>query len=309
MKQFWKRVTTDFIVKLPNSNGYDAILVVVDKNTKLAHFIPTQETIDSSGTANLYLHHVWKHHGLPNEIISDRGQVFVSKLMRRLLELLQIRPSPTTTFHPQSDGQTKCVNQVLEQFLHMFTTRQQDDWADLVPIVEFAYNNSVHSATGLSPFYATYGYHPSLTITNPSTSLVLAAEDRIRYLHKIHEEIKAMIKIAGDQAKKRYDVGSHLYHTFQVGDKVLLRHDNITTTVPSQKLTSKFLGPFLITAKLSDVVYRLKLPKTLRIHNVFHISLLEKYQNNTIIGRKKKPPDAVQDFHHRHPTVAKLGGR
>ena len=120
----WKRVTTDFIVKLPNSNGYDAILVVVDKNTKLAHFIPTQETIDSSGTANLYLHHVWKHHGLPNEIISDRGQVFVSKFMRRLLELLRIRPSPTIAFHPQSDGQTECVNQVLEQFLCMFTTRQ-----------------------------------------------------------------------------------------------------------------------------------------------------------------------------------------
>ena len=93
-----------------------------------------------------------------------------------------------------------------------------------------------------------------------------------------------MIKIAGDQAKKKYDVGSHLYHTFQVGDKVLLRHDNITTTVPSRKLTSKFLGPFLIIAKLSDVVYHLKLPKTLRIHNVFHISLLEKYQNDTIIG-------------------------
>ena len=244
----------------------------------------------------------------------------------------------------------------------MFTIRQQDDWADLVPIVEFAYNNSVHSATGLSPFYATYGYHPSLRITNPSTSLVPAAEDRIQYLHEIHEEIKAMIKIARDHAKKRYDAGSHLYHTFQVGDKVLLRHDNITTIVMSGKLTSKFLGPFLITAKLSNMIHHLKLPKMLRIHDVFHISLLERYQNDTIIGRKKKPPppiitpdgdiewevnqvldsrifgrwkklqyrvswegyspkqnswepaehlknapDAVQDFHHRLPTIAKLG--
>ena len=166
-------------MKLPNSNGYDAILVVVDKNTKLAHFIPTQETIDSNGTANLYLHHVRKHHGLSNEIISDRGQVFVSKFMRRLLELLRIRPSPTTAFHPQSDGQIECVNQVLEQFLCMFTTRQHDDWVDLVSIAKFAYDNSVHSATGLSSFYAAYGYHPSLTITNPSTSPVLAAKDCI----------------------------------------------------------------------------------------------------------------------------------
>ena len=114
----------------------------------------------------------------------------------------------------------------------------------MVSIVEFAYNNSVHLATRLLPFYTTYGYHPSLTITNPSMSLVPTAEDRIRYLHEIHEEIKAMIKIVGDQAKKRYDASSHLYHTSQVGDKVLLRHNNITTTVPSRKLTSKFLGPF-----------------------------------------------------------------
>jgi len=110
----WKRITADFIVKLPISVGYDSILVVVDKNTKLGHFIPTNETIDSSGADNLYLHHVWRYHGIPNEIISDRGSVFISKFMKRLYELLRIRPCPSTAFHPQSDGQTEHVNQVLE---------------------------------------------------------------------------------------------------------------------------------------------------------------------------------------------------
>ena len=148
----WKRIFADFIVKLPISSGYDSVLVVVDKNTKLAHFIPTRETVDSQETAKLYLHHVWKHHGTPHEVISDRGLVFVSKFMRRLSELLCIKPSPTTTFHPQLDGQIERVNQVLEQFLRMFTTRRQDDWADLLPIAEFAYNNSSHLATGFSPF-------------------------------------------------------------------------------------------------------------------------------------------------------------
>jgi hypothetical protein len=172
-----------------------------------------------------------------------------------------------------------------------------------------------------------------------------------------------MIKIVGEQAKKRFDGAHHLHHTFNVGDKVLLRHDNIATTVPSRKLTSKFLGPFPIIAKLSDVVYRLKLPRTLRIHDVFHISLLEKYRQDTIPGRRRNPPppivtpegdiewevdqvldsrlfgrwkklqylvswagygldqnswepwehlrnapNAVQDFHHRHPTAANLKG-
>lgn len=115
----WKRISTDFIVKLPQSNGYDSIMVVVDRNTKLAHFIATRETIDSNETASLYLQHIWKHHGTPDQVISDRGSVFVSKFMRRLSQLLRIQPSPTTAFHPQADGQTERVNQVLEQFLRM----------------------------------------------------------------------------------------------------------------------------------------------------------------------------------------------
>ena len=171
-------------------------MVVVDKNTKLAHFIPTKETINSNGIASLYLHNVWKHHGTPDEVISNRGIVFVSKFMRRLCQLLQIQPSSTTAFHPQADRQTKRVNQVVEQSLRMFTTKRQDDWANLLPLAEFAYNNVCHSATGFSPFYATYGYYPSLSFSTPTTSTVPAAEDRIRHLHEVHEDLKIMIAFA-----------------------------------------------------------------------------------------------------------------
>lgn len=289
----WKRVTTDFIVKLPKSAGFDTIMVVVDKNTKLAHFIPTNETIDSKETATLYLQHVWKHHGTPDEIISDRGSVFVSKFMRRLYDLLRIRPTPSTAFHPQSDGQTERVNQTLEQILRIFTTRRQDDWSDFLPIAEFAYNNSLHSATGFSPFYATYGYHPNLSCISPTSSTVPAAEERVRHLQEVHDEIKTIIKMAGDQAKRYYDRHVQLQPHFEIGDKVLLRHDHIATTAPSKKLESKFLGPFRISAKLSDLVYRLQIPQTLRIHDVFHISLLEPYRQDTISARKQQPPPPI----------------
>ena len=141
----------------------------------------------------MYLHNIWKHHGLPDEIISDRGSVFVSKFMKRLCELLRIQPSLTTAFHPQSDGQTERVNQFLEQILRIFTSRQQDDWSDLLPIAEFAYNNTIHSAIGISPFYATYGYHPRLSFKNSTASTIPAAEDRIRHLQEVHTEIKSLI--------------------------------------------------------------------------------------------------------------------
>lgn len=269
-------------------------MVVVDKNTKLAHFIPTTETIDSNGTASLYLHHVWKHHGTPAEMISDRGPVFVSKFMRRLYELLRIQPSPTTAFHPQSDGQTERVNQSLEQILRMFTTRRQDDWADLLPIAEFAYNNALHSATGYSPFYATYAYHPTMSFTKPTTSTVPAAEDRICLLQQVHEEVKSMIKLAGEQAKRNYDRHVTQQPTYNIGDYVLLRSEHIATTLPSQKLGPKYLGPFPIVAKISDLVYRLKLPHTLHIHNVFHVAVLEPYRQDTITGRRQtKPPPVI----------------
>ena len=145
-------------------------------------------------------------------------------------------------FHPQADGQTERVNQVLEQFLRMFTTRRQDDWAYFLPIAKFAYNNACHSATGFSPFYATYGYHPSLSFTTPSTSTVLVAEERIRNLQHVHEELKTMITIIGEQAKRNYDHNVTQQPTFQIGEKILLWHDNVATTQPSRKLASKFLG-------------------------------------------------------------------
>ena len=110
-------------------------MLVVDKNTKMVHFIPTTKTIDANGMASLYLQYVWKHYGTPNEVISDHGAIFVSKFMRRLYELIRICRAPTTTFYPQSDGQTERVNQMLEQILQMFTTRQQDDWSNFFPLL------------------------------------------------------------------------------------------------------------------------------------------------------------------------------
>lgn len=213
--------------------------------------------------------------------------------MTRLCELLRIKPTPTTAFHPQGDGQTERLNQVLEQYLRMFTTRRQDDWVDLLPLAEFAYNNASHAAIGFSPFYATYGYHPAFSFMTPTVSTVPAAEERVKHLQHIHEELRTMIDIAGQQAKRHYDRGVTKQPLFQIGDKILLRHQNIATTAPSQKLASKFLGPFSIMEKLSDVVYRVKLPRTLRIHNVFHVSLLERYHEDTIPGRRQKPPPPI----------------
>jgi hypothetical protein len=123
----WVTVSVDFIVELPESSGHDAVMVVVDSMTKTAHLIPTFITVSAAGTARLFVQHVWKLHGLPRKVVSDRGPQFVAEFTRELYRMLGIKVTATTAYHPQGDGQTECVNQELEQYLCLFVNQRQDD--------------------------------------------------------------------------------------------------------------------------------------------------------------------------------------
>jgi hypothetical protein len=155
----WDTISVDFIVELPESHGYDAIMNVVDSVSKVSHFIPMHTTITALGAACLFLVHVWKLHGLPKQVISDRGPQFVAELTRELYRMLGIKLAATTAYHPQGDGQTEHINQELEQYLCLFVNKRQDDWDKLLPLAEFQYNNHVHSTTQQTPFMLDSGCH------------------------------------------------------------------------------------------------------------------------------------------------------
>jgi hypothetical protein len=158
----WDVISVDFIVELPESHGYDVIMNVINSVTKHAHFIPTHTTITAEGAAQLYLQDVWKHHGTPRVVLSDRGSQFVAGFMRELYKLLGIKLAMSTAYHPQTDGQTECVNQELEGYLRIFTSRRQDNWDKLLPLGEFSHNNHVHSSTQQTPFMVDTGRHPCM---------------------------------------------------------------------------------------------------------------------------------------------------
>jgi len=143
----WMHISADFITKLPLAQGYDSILVVVDRLTKMVHFILTTEKTLAEGLARLFRDNVWKLHGLLESIILDREPQFVVGLMRELNGMLGIESKLLTAFHPQTDGQTERVNQELEQYLRMFIDHRQEQWPKWLGTVEFAYNNKVHSST------------------------------------------------------------------------------------------------------------------------------------------------------------------
>ncbi|KAJ1307571.1 hypothetical protein OPQ81_001668 [Rhizoctonia solani] len=147
----WEDISYDFIVKLPKCQGYDSVLVVVDCFSEMVHFIPCKETATAEDVAQLFLQHIWKLHGTPRQTESDRGSTFNSKFLRALYKTLQIEPSFSTAYHPQSDGQTEIKNQWLEAYLHPYINHRQSDWVDWLPLAEFAHNNSRSEATGKSP--------------------------------------------------------------------------------------------------------------------------------------------------------------
>src|SRR5260221_1910971 len=152
----------DFIEQLPASEGHMAILVIVDRLTKQSLFIPTHDSINSPELAQLFLTHVFLKHGMPSHVTSDRGSEFVSHFFRSLSKLLWMELHFMSGYHPEGDGQMERLNQVLEQYLWAYTNYQQDDWSSLLPLAEFAYNNATNEMTGVSPFFANKGYHPSL---------------------------------------------------------------------------------------------------------------------------------------------------
>src|SRR5260370_29656762 len=164
--QPWESILMDFIEQLPSSEGFTVILVIVDRLTKQSLFIPTHDMVDAPQLARLFLTHVFSKHGAPGHVTSNCGTEFVSHFFHSLGSLLSMKLHFTSGYHPEGDGQTEWINQVLEQYLQAYTNYQQDNWALLLPLAEFTYNNAASTTTGISPFFTNKAYHLSL-LTNP----------------------------------------------------------------------------------------------------------------------------------------------
>jgi hypothetical protein len=288
----WDTISVDFIVELPESAGHDAVMVVVDSVTKRAHFTSTLTTITAAGTARLFVQNVWRHHGLPRKIVSDRGPQFVAEFTRELYRMLGIKLAATTAYHPQGDGQTERVNQELEQYLRLFVNQRQDNWSDLLPLAEFQYNNHIHSSTQHPPFLLETGRLPRMGFEpNQPPSRVESVNEFTDRMRTTLEEAKAALAKSKEDMARYYDQNRTKAPEYKPGDRVYLDASDIQTTRPSRKLSHRHLGPFRVEERVGNSVYRLRLPPSMkRLHPVFNVVKLTPAPADPIIGRRLPPP-------------------
>ena len=277
----WEDISMDFIVGLPKTaKGCDSIWVVVDRFTKSAHFIPVKTGYKSHQYAELYIARIVSLHGIPKTIISDRGSQFIARFWEQLHAALGTQLIRSSAYHPQTDGQTERINQILEDMLRACALTYSQKWDDCLPLAEFAYNNSYQESFKMAPFEALYGRRCRTTLNWSEAGernffgpdIVNEAEEQVQLIQK---NLKAAQSRQKSYANKKRQAIS-----FQVGDQVYLRVSpmkGVRRFRVKGKLAPRYVGPFPILEKCGTVAYRLELPAQLSaVHDIFHVSQLRK---------------------------------
>ncbi|KAL0551242.1 hypothetical protein IC582_010328 [Cucumis melo] len=278
----WENVSMDFITGLPRTlRGFTVIWVVVDRLTKSAHFVPGKSTYTASKWAQLYMSEIVRLHGVPVSIVSDRDARFTSKFWKGLQTAMGTRLDFSTAFHPQTDGQTERLNQVLEDMLRACALEFPGSWDSHLHLMEFAYNNSYQATIGMAPFEALYGKCcRSPVCWGEIGEQRLMGPELVQSTNEAIQKIRSRMHTAQSRQKSYADMRRKDLE-FEIGDKVFLKVAPMKGVLRFErrgKLSPRFVGPFEILERIGPVAYRLALPPSLStVHDVFHVSMLRKY--------------------------------
>ena len=273
-------ISADFITKLPLAQGYNSILVVVDRLTKMVHFIPTMERTSAKGLTRLFRDNVWKLYRLLQSIISNRGPQFMAELIRELNRMLGIKNKMLIVFYPQTDGQTKRVNQELEQYLRMFIDHRQEQWLDWLGTAEFTYNNKAHLSTKTLLFKANYGQDPRIEFEERKKRKYEGAEKFVMKIKEIQKEAKVVLGKTQEEMKKYMDRKRKEVDEYKVEDLVMLSTKDLRYQMVGrrmEKLMERFVGPYKVKKIVLANVVELELSSTITIHPVVNVSRICKY--------------------------------
>jgi hypothetical protein len=291
----------DFITKLPTTDaGNDTIVVFVDKFSKMVHHVATREQgLTPDVVASIFFNTVVKHHGVPRSIVSDRDTRFTSRFWTALMTTMGVQLKMSTSHHPQTDGQTERANRVLEDVLRHYVSKNQNDWDLHLTAAEIAVNSSIQASTNFTPYYLNYGYEPTFNID--ATTLSIQNESAAQMLLTLQRDLEAarhnMLEARDRQTY--YANKQRREFIFKEGEEVLLSTKYLSLKPGiSHKLSARYTGPFKIIQVISPVAYKLQLPddwiRRKRIHPVFHISLLKKYNSSDSDTSTEEKQDIVE---------------
>ena len=288
----------DVITGLPKSRPeqHDAILVTVDRLTKMAHYVPTQKSVTLEGTARLFFNNIFQLHGLPESLVSDCGTQFTSGFSPAPCKFVGITQNLSTSFHSQTDGQTERVNSILEPYLRGYINYQQDNWTEIQTMAIFAYNNTGSATTGITPFFDLYGQHPRWIIKqNPATNAPTPAvlEEWANQLKNLNTYLKSEMVYAQATQSEQADKDCLPAPVYKIGDEVWLLRRHIQTIRPSPELDFQKLGRFKINQNISSHAYKLDLPTSMKCHPVFHVSVCEPTATNPLFRLKQLAPHRI----------------
>ena len=291
----WERITMDFVTSLPlTQKKHDAVWVVVDRLTKSAHFLPVRADYTLERLARLYVDEIVRLHGVPVSIISDRDPRFTSRFWKKLQEALGTRLNFSTAFHPQTDGQSERLIQVLEDMMRSCVIEFEGSWDRYLSLMEFSYNNSYQSSIQMAPYEALYGRkcRTPLCWTELNEDKIVGV-DLVQQTREKVKLIQERLKAASDRQKSYADL-KRKEVSYEIGEKVFLKVSpwkKVLRFGKKGKLSPRFIGPYEILERVGLVAYRLALPPMLdKIHNVFHVSMLWRYRSDP---SHILPPDVV----------------
>ncbi|KAI2653118.1 Transposon Tf2-6 polyprotein [Labeo rohita] len=271
----WSHIAVDFITDLPSSLGHTTILTVIDRFSKGCRLIPLPKLPTAMETAEALCNSVFRFYGLPEDIISDRGPQFTSRLWSSFFRLLGVNISLTSGYHPQANGQAERLNQELTRFLRSYCQDHQEDWSRFILWAEYAQNSIRKPSTNLTPFQCILGFQPPLFPWSGEPSELPAVNSWFQQSeetwNRAHVHLQRAIRRTKTQADRRRQAGP----PYEPGQWVWLSTRDLRLRLPCKKLSPRYVGPFKISRQITPVSFRLELPPEYRISPTFHVSLLK----------------------------------